>query len=208
MAKPTTYKTSTPATFPLAGATSTQIRSKLVEALGLDLVGPSNDHSFAHELLPQSPRRWYLTGFLVPKSAPKESRRSKDDGEAGESGFQKDGDDQGESQDKAFDEAWAKDEAEAAAALDAKDSKTDYKNRGYRRDPREESVNWNSSNNGAAAFPESSAKPKPKNSRNPSSKNLPDASASPCLFRKSSRSHANNRALESSARSSQGQSRG
>ena len=194
MPKPTTYKPSAPATPPLAGATSEQIRSKLVEALGLDLVGPSNDHSFAHELLPQSPRRWYLTGFLVPKSAPKESRRSKDDEEAGESGFQKDGDDQGDTQDKvneisllpsslgmsvmvppgvkklqaivrwgdylwetpdkadhkqdvdeevedkAFDEAWAKDEAEAAAALDAKDAKADYKNRGYRRDPREESV--------------------------------------------------------------------
>lgn len=38
------------------------------------------------------------------------------------------------------DKAWAKDEAEAAVALNAKETKTDYKNRGYRRDPREESV--------------------------------------------------------------------
>lgn len=49
--------------------TSTQIRSRLVETVELDLVGPRNDHAFAHELLPQSPQRWYLTGFLVPRMA-------------------------------------------------------------------------------------------------------------------------------------------
>ena len=47
-----------------------QIRSSLVETLQLDLVGPSNDHAFARELLPETPTRWYLTGFLVPTSAP------------------------------------------------------------------------------------------------------------------------------------------
>jgi hypothetical protein len=47
----------------------------MVEALRLDLVGPDNTHPFAHELLPESPRRWYLTGFLVPTSAPAEQRR-------------------------------------------------------------------------------------------------------------------------------------
>jgi hypothetical protein len=45
--------------------TSTQVREKLVETIQLDLVGPRNDHAFAHELLPQSPQRWYLTGYLV-----------------------------------------------------------------------------------------------------------------------------------------------
>jgi hypothetical protein len=54
--------------------TSTDVRKDLVEALRLDLVGPDNAHPFAHELLPESPRRWYLTGFLVPTSAPAEQR--------------------------------------------------------------------------------------------------------------------------------------
>jgi len=53
---------------------SASIRSDLVEALQLDLVGPSNDHEFANELLPESPSRWYLTGFLVPSDAPIEQR--------------------------------------------------------------------------------------------------------------------------------------
>lgn len=53
---------------------STQVRGQLVEALRLDLIGPDNDHAFAHELLPESPTRWYLTGFLVPCHAPEEQR--------------------------------------------------------------------------------------------------------------------------------------
>ena len=53
---------------------STLVRAGLVEALRLDLVGPDNDHIFAHELLPESPTRWYLTGFLVPRHAPEEQR--------------------------------------------------------------------------------------------------------------------------------------
>lgn len=175
---------------PLTGRTSAQIRSKLVEALALDLVGPSGDHPFAHELLPQSPRRWYLTGFLVPKSAPQKARRSGDDEMEGENGFKKEGDDQGESQDKmsetsllassmgmsvmvppdatavtatvrwgdylweapdkkeidedkvdrAFDDEWAREEAEVAAKRDADEAKKDYASRGFRREPREESV--------------------------------------------------------------------
>jgi hypothetical protein len=58
---------------------SAQVRSELVAALRLDLVGPSNDHAFAHELLPQSPRRWYLTGFLVPSHAEQSVKKSGDD---------------------------------------------------------------------------------------------------------------------------------
>lgn len=53
---------------------SSTIRTRLIEALQLDLVGPSNDHQFAEELLPESPSRWYLTGFLVPSDAPLEQR--------------------------------------------------------------------------------------------------------------------------------------
>jgi hypothetical protein len=54
--------------------TSAAIRSQLVEALELDLVGPWPDHPFAKELLPESPTRWYLTGYLVPESAPLQQR--------------------------------------------------------------------------------------------------------------------------------------
>src|SRR6266508_5710941 len=54
--------------------TSKSVRSQLVEALQLDLVGPANNHAFAQELLPESPTRWYLTGFLVPSDAPLEQR--------------------------------------------------------------------------------------------------------------------------------------
>lgn len=47
-------------------ANSEAARKFLVQALELDLIGPSNDHEFARELLPHSPRNWYLTGMLVP----------------------------------------------------------------------------------------------------------------------------------------------
>jgi hypothetical protein len=49
--------------------TSAEVRSKLVESLELDLVGPRPGLGEANEVLPQSPSRWYLTGFLVPIDA-------------------------------------------------------------------------------------------------------------------------------------------
>ena len=52
-----------------------QIPSELVEALKLDLVGPENDHAFAHELPPDVPSRWYLSGSLVTAEAPPPTRR-------------------------------------------------------------------------------------------------------------------------------------
>src|SRR6266571_7127156 len=48
---------------------SVEVRSKLVEALRLDLVGPSDDLGNVNEVLSQAPSRWYLTGFLVPLEA-------------------------------------------------------------------------------------------------------------------------------------------
>lgn len=54
--------------------TSTAARSKIVEAIELDLIGPNNNHLFAHELLRESPARWYLTGFLVPIEASEEEK--------------------------------------------------------------------------------------------------------------------------------------
>jgi len=62
-----------------AAPTSEEIRARLVEALRLDLVGPTNDHPFAKELLPESPRRWYLTGYLVPTTLPSD-KKTEDDG--------------------------------------------------------------------------------------------------------------------------------
>src|SRR5579864_4679784 len=69
---------------------SIDVRNKLVEALRLDLIGPSDTLGEAQEVLPQSPSRWYLTGFLVPlDSAPEDrSDETADDDldEAGEMG--------------------------------------------------------------------------------------------------------------------------
>lgn len=54
---------------------STDVRSELIDALRLDLVGPMGTLGTPNESLPQAPSRWYLTGFLVPTEAD-ESQRS------------------------------------------------------------------------------------------------------------------------------------
>ncbi|MEB3310046.1 MAG: DISARM system helicase DrmA [Snowella sp.] len=55
--------------------TSAQVRTELVEALQLDLIGPTpDDLERAHEILPQAPTKWYLTGFLAPFGSPVEVR--------------------------------------------------------------------------------------------------------------------------------------
>ena len=63
--------------------TSSDVRDKLVEALVLDLIGPIADPTRAEERLDQSPSRWYLTGFLVPRARPSMdlTRAEKDDEE-------------------------------------------------------------------------------------------------------------------------------
>ncbi len=47
-----------------------EVREHLIEALNADLVGPflpaTEDGEEAEEVLPLSPSRWYLTGFLAP----------------------------------------------------------------------------------------------------------------------------------------------
>ena len=48
---------------------SVDVRSQLVDALRLDLIGPENGTPLDREVLPQAPSRWYLTGFLVPLEA-------------------------------------------------------------------------------------------------------------------------------------------
>lgn len=50
------------------------VRKQLIEALQLDLVGPSCTLGDPKEILPQAPSRWYLTGFLVPTDAGDEQR--------------------------------------------------------------------------------------------------------------------------------------
>ena len=49
--------------------TSVDVRRHLVEALGMDLIGPDRDSELLDEILSQSPSRWYLTGFLAPLDA-------------------------------------------------------------------------------------------------------------------------------------------
>ena len=61
--------------------TSAEIRSTLVDALQLDLVGPKPDETeHAEEILTQAPSKWYLTGFLAPFGA-KPDDRSDDEGD-------------------------------------------------------------------------------------------------------------------------------
>ena len=55
--------------------TSAEVRSHLMDALRLDLVGPTpEDQAHAEEILPSAPSKWYLSGFLVPYEAPLEQR--------------------------------------------------------------------------------------------------------------------------------------
>jgi hypothetical protein len=52
-----------------------QVRAHLIEALQLDLIGPSPaDVIHAEEILDQPPSKWYLTGFLAPADAPADQR--------------------------------------------------------------------------------------------------------------------------------------
>ncbi|NJM00642.1 MAG: helicase, partial [Synechococcaceae cyanobacterium SM2_3_2] len=54
---------------------SAQIRTALVDALQLDLIGPTpEDTTNATEILTQAPSKWYLSGFLVPFGAPSDVR--------------------------------------------------------------------------------------------------------------------------------------
>ncbi len=50
------------------------VRQALIHALNLDLVGPDGDAHLLNETLPQTPSRWYLTGFLVPADAPEDQK--------------------------------------------------------------------------------------------------------------------------------------
>jgi len=61
-------------------ATSAEIRQQLVNALRMDLIGPSwDDTARRHEQLSQPPSVWYTTGFLVPHVFQQEAERQSDD---------------------------------------------------------------------------------------------------------------------------------
>ncbi len=60
---------------------SVEVRSRLREALALDLIGPGDaGHALADERLPGwvRPSSWYLTGFLAPRGAKAEQRADDD----------------------------------------------------------------------------------------------------------------------------------
>src|SRR5437660_12381852 len=65
----------------IAPVTSLEVRTRLVEALKLDLVGPWKGHALAEERLPGwvRPSNWYLTGFLIPSGTPPEKSADVDE---------------------------------------------------------------------------------------------------------------------------------
>ena len=61
--------------------TSSDVRTSLIDALRLDLIGPGDEHPVhSEEVLPQAPASWYLSGFLVPFQG-SVSQRSDDTGD-------------------------------------------------------------------------------------------------------------------------------
>jgi hypothetical protein len=44
--------------------TSADVRTRLVHALRLDLIGPEPEEEQVDEVLPAPPSRWYLTGLV------------------------------------------------------------------------------------------------------------------------------------------------
>ncbi|MCB9643729.1 MAG: helicase [Myxococcales bacterium] len=62
--------------------TSAEVRQQLIDALQLDLIGPTHqDKEHQEEVLPNAPSKWYLTGFLVPSDAPLEYRQNDEEDE-------------------------------------------------------------------------------------------------------------------------------
>jgi len=75
-----------------------EVRARIVGEVRLDLIGPGpTSAGSVQEILPQSPSRWYLTGFLVPLEAPQEQRA----GDADAEGDLDSGDDAGGTDDQA-----------------------------------------------------------------------------------------------------------
>ena len=62
-------------------ADSVAVRTRIVDALKLDLVGPGDGHGLADEQLPmrERPSNWYVAGFLIPTDAPPDKRSDADE---------------------------------------------------------------------------------------------------------------------------------
>ena len=62
-------------------ADSVAVRTRIVDALKLDLVGPGEGHGLADEQLPmrERPSNWYVAGFLIPTDAPPDKRSDADE---------------------------------------------------------------------------------------------------------------------------------
>ena len=62
---------------------SLEVRTRLVEALKLDLVGPWAGHELDAELLPgrERPSNWYVAGFLIPTGTPPDRSGDADENE-------------------------------------------------------------------------------------------------------------------------------
>ncbi len=58
--------------------TSADVRTRLTEALALDLIGPAPGSTHANERIDRPPSRWYLTGFLAPWNAPAAQKKDED----------------------------------------------------------------------------------------------------------------------------------
>ena len=58
----------------MSTTTPIEVRENLLDALQVDLIGPSGPLGDPREVLPQAPSRWYLTGFLVPTDADEDQR--------------------------------------------------------------------------------------------------------------------------------------
>jgi hypothetical protein len=70
----------TPLPVPSVDPSAVGVRSRLVETLRRDLIGPDpTDVDIEREVLPENPARWYLTGFLAPMPDPAGSGKPRDD---------------------------------------------------------------------------------------------------------------------------------
>ena len=78
------------------------VRAQLIEALKLDLVGPSAGHALAAEQLPDTlrPANWYLTGFLIPSGTPAEKSSDPDEDDEPEAVAEQTGLDQEANEDR------------------------------------------------------------------------------------------------------------
>lgn len=80
--------------------TSTSVRQSIMDAIRLDLIGPDNRHAFARELLPESPSRWYLAGYLIPTDAPAEQKSDEESADEIDSGADGSATDDGQAPDR------------------------------------------------------------------------------------------------------------